>query len=39
MRNSRQNDKLDELVMHLAVKDDVLGSILGCEKQKVYLFV
>ncbi len=36
MRNSRQNDKLEQWVMLRAVKDDVLGSILGCKKQKVF---
>ena len=34
MRNSRQNDKLEQWVMHTAVKDEVLGSILGSNKQK-----
>ena len=36
MRNSRQNDKLDQLVMHTALKDVVLGSILGSNQQKVF---
>ena len=36
MRNSRQNDKLEQWVMHTAVKDVVLGSILGSSKQKVF---
>ena len=36
MRSSRQNDKLEQWVMHTAVKDVVLGSILGCNKQKVF---
>ena len=27
MRSSRQNDKLEQRVMHMAVKDEVLGSI------------
>ncbi len=36
MRNSRQNDKLKQWVMHRAVKDDVLGSILGCQIQKSF---
>ena len=36
MRRSSQNDKLEQWVMHRAVKDDVLGSILGCNKQKVF---
>ena len=36
MRSSRQNDKLEQWVMHRAVKDEVLGSILGSNKQKVF---
>ena len=36
MRNSRQNDKLEQWVMHTAVKGVDLGSILGCNKQKVF---
>ena len=36
MRNSRQNDKLDQLVMHTALKDVVQGSILGSNQQKVF---
>ena len=36
MRRSSQNDKLEQWVMHSAVKDEVLGSILGCNKQKVF---
>ena len=36
MRSSRQNDKLDQWVMHRAVKDEVMGSILGSTKQKVF---
>ena len=36
MRNSRQNDKLEQWVMHTAVKDEVLGSILGSNEQKVF---
>ena len=36
MRNSRQNDKLEQWVMHTAVKDEVLGSILGSNQQKVF---
>ena len=39
LRNSRQNDKLDQLVMHWALKDDVLGLILGYKKQKVFFLV
>ena len=34
MRSSRQNDKLEQWVMHTAVKDEVLGSILGSNKPK-----
>ncbi len=29
MRSRRQIDKLEQWVMHRAVKDEVLGSILG----------
>ena len=36
MRRSSQNDKLEQWVMHRAVKDVVLGSILGSNKQKVF---
>ena len=36
MRRSSQNDKLEQWVMHWAVKDVVLGSILGSNKQKVF---
>ena len=36
MRRSSQNDKLEQWVMHRAVKDEVLGSILGSNKQKVF---
>ena len=36
MRSSRQNDKLEQWVMQTAVKDVVLGSILGSNKQKVF---
>ena len=32
MRRSSQNDKLEQWLMHGAVKDEVLGSILGCNK-------
>ena len=39
MRNSRQNDKLEQWVMHRVVENDVLGSILGCEIQKVFFLV
>ena len=39
MRNSRRNDKLEQWVMHWAFKDDVLGLILGCKKQKVFFLV
>ena len=34
MRSSRQIDKLQQWVMHRVVKDEVLGSILGCNNQK-----
>ncbi len=36
MRSSRQNDKLEQWVMHRAVKDEVLGSSNGSNKQKVF---
>ena len=36
MRSNMQNDKLEQWVMHRAVNDEVLGSILGCNKQKVF---
>ena len=36
MRRNSQNDKLEQRVMHWAVKDVVLGSILGRNKQKVF---
>ena len=36
MRRSSQNNKLEQWVMHRAVKDEVLGSILGSNKQKVF---
>ena len=36
MRKGGQNDKLEQWVMHTAVKDEVLGSILGSNKQKVF---
>ena len=39
MRNSRQNDKLEQWVIHRAVENDVLGPILGCEMQKVFFLV
>ena len=32
----RQNDKLEQKVKHRAVKDQILGLILGSNKQKVY---
>ena len=35
-RRSSQKDKLEQWVMHRAVKDEVLGSILGSNKQKVF---
>ena len=36
MRGSRQTNKLEQWVMHRAVKNEVLGSILGSYIQKVY---
>ena len=39
MLNSRQKDKLDQLVKHWTVKDDVLGLILGYKRQKVCFLV
>ena len=36
MRSNMQNDKLEQWVMHRAVKDEVLGSIPGSNKQKVF---
>ena len=36
MRRSSQNDKLEQWVMHRAVKDEVLGSILGSNNQRVF---
>ena len=36
MRRSSQTDKLEQWVMHWTVKDVVLGSILGSNKQKVF---
>ena len=36
MRSSRQNDKLEQRVMHRAAKDEVLGTILGSNKQTVF---
>ena len=36
MRRNRQNDKFEHWVMNWAVKDEVLGSILGSKKQKVF---
>ena len=36
MRRNSRNDKLEQWVMQRAVKDKVLGSILGCNKQKVF---
>ena len=35
-RRSSQNDKLEQWVMQRTVKDEVLGSILGNNKQKVF---
>ena len=39
MRRSSQNDKLEQWVMHVAVKDEVQGSILGCNKQTVFFHI
>ena len=39
MRSSRQNDKLEQWVMLWGDKDEVLGSILGSNKQKVFFLV
>ncbi len=36
MRSNRQNDRLEQWVMHKAVKDEVQGSNLGSKKQKVF---
>ena len=36
MRSSRQSDKSEQWVIRWAVKDEVLGSILGRNKQKVF---
>ncbi len=36
MRRSRQNDKIKQCVKHRAVKDEVLGSILGTTKTKKF---
>ena len=36
MKKSWQNDNLEQCVMHTALKDEVLGSILGSNKQKVF---
>ena len=36
MRNRRQNDKLEQWVMHRTVEDDVLGSILGCQEKEFF---
>ena len=36
MRSSRQIDKLEQLVMHRAVKNEVLGSILRSNKQSFF---
>ena len=35
MRWSRQKDKLEQWVMNWAVKNEVLGSILRSDKQKI----
>ena len=39
MRNSRQNDKLEQWVMHRTVENEVQESILGSEIQKVFFLV
>ena len=39
MRNSRLNDKLEQWVMHWAVKDDVLGPILGFKYKNFFPFL
>ena len=36
MRSNKQNNNSDQWVMLTAVKDEVLGSILGSSKQKVF---
>ena len=36
MKSSRQNDKLEQWVMDRDVEDEVLGSILGSNKQKFF---
>ena len=36
MKSSRQKHKLEQWVMDREVKDEVLGSILGSNKQKVF---
>ncbi len=36
MRCSSRNDNLEQWAMHRAVKDEVMGSILGSNKQKVF---
>ena len=40
LRNSRQNDKLEQWAMHRTVgstpEDDFLGSILGCQVKKFF---
>ena len=35
-RRNSQNDKLEQWVMHRAVNDEVRGSILGSNKQKLF---
>ena len=39
IRNSRQNDKLEQWIMHRTVEDDVLGSIVGCQVKKSFFLV
>ena len=39
MRSSRQNDKLEQWVLHRDIKEKVLGSFLGSNKQKVFFHI
>ena len=39
MISSRQNDKFEQSVMQRASKDEVLGSILGSNEQKVFFLL
>ena len=36
MKKSWQNDNLEQCVMHTALKQEVLGSILGSYEQEVF---